>query len=1445
MPQICKARIVNFHYNNGHRLIPDLCFSFEGEDRKAMDTLISLTNGGGKSVIVQMLLQPILPRVKLDQRRVESYFTRPTDHSFILLEWSLEDSTDRLLTGIAISGRGGEMDEQRGRRVQYYTFLARYGQKGAPEDIVNLPLSTRKKREFQVVPFDFVKEQARKQSSRLQWFREDRQLDYRRQLNSYGISTDEWRNVIAAINQREGGLSNYFEQFKTSSRLIDELLLPCVEKKLKAGAPEGEDSSLETLLLNFARDYAAVEEQVRERDRALELEQELKACSEELQPVHAQCERCEAVQGQMRGFAAQLRRLRSEQLLKQEQAQNALADCEEQARRIAQERSEDQYYQAADESAAALTVLEEAWERWEQSGASVKRIQHRITVLECAQLFEQLTRLDGERNALKETLQALEGDTDLKEQVERLRFTVWTLASDALERTRQEMDALTRERETLRSQVDSLTAEQTKQNRELETARAQFNRLEGAVKHQREGLLRQGEALGSALQIRLDGSVSSKTLEEEATREQQGLNQCQTERESCEEDIRRTEEQLDSLREQSSEAAGNLRELRRDYQRAQESYRVFREQEEALCALLRRYGIDESRCFSDQPRTELRAMLEETRLTIHQRNQQRELLLRQMEAVRRGSLHIPDVVTEFLQNSRISYQTCEEYLKNWKQPDRVETLLQRYPLCAYGVILTDEAFQKLTTDLRPDWLPAAVPVFTYEDLDAMLSGQAEPGPAALACYSERYFADSEGFYDTLEHSADLLEQEANQLRDRVAQMEADLRTVEGFSYPPGHGDRLREHCTSLLEAVDDQASACAALDEEQTAAKVRLNESRKTLRRLEQDLRRQERRVEDYARLSRLAEEYSAALEQLNEAEHQVRSLTRRVNQTQKTLEQRKTELEQTTTLLRDCEGRAGEYQRLCAKTEGAESAPLAEGELEALSAELERLEQKQDSSVNRVRRELERCIADNERTQRELARKKLDKAEYSEVRYSETERDEAEEQCSAAKKLHAERTDTYQTAKDEHTRKKAVEEERRKAVREPLLPREALQYDYERREKALADARDRAGRELREARRVEAQIDRIWERCEEYDRQFAEAEAAEFALDKDFTAQWRGLCRSWEDEARKREQLDQSFRKRLSRDEDHFREDDSFRRLFHSALELLERREQKRSDVYYTLFEQFGHKIEDTQRLIVQLNTELGTLERKRRELEKQFCYEGQQLYTNLKRLAESSRVKVEGRKTAIPMVQINLPEEVDPQVARARITQELHQGLEGLLAQMKQEQLTQVQLMNVVRPLCRSRALLNSYTGQGELEVKVYKVDYNSRNSQYRTWKDTMVGNSGAEKFVSCFAVLVTMMNYTRSLGTALGRGKASSVLILDNPFGAITSAHLLEPMFRIAADFRVQMICLSDISKCDVTECFDSVIKATIKRNAFSNLELLEADNAELVERAFFRAEQVSLF
>jgi hypothetical protein len=87
--------------------------------------------------------------------------------------------------------------------------------------------------------------------------------------------------------------------------------------------------------------------------------------------------------------------------------------------------------------------------------------------------------------------------------------------------------------------------------------------------------------------------------------------------------------------------------------------------------------------------------------------------------------------------------------------------------------------------------------------------------------------------------------------------------------------------------------------------------------------------------------------------------------------------------------------------------------------------------------------------------------------------------------------------------------------------------------------------------------------------------------------------------------------------------------------------------------------------------------------------------------------------------------------------------------------------------------------------------------------------------------------------------------SVLILDNPFGALSSKHVLKPMFAIAEQYRVQMVCLSDINKTDVLNCFNLVIKAVVKKRPLSSNEFLTHEGNEQIEHGFYRVEQARLF
>lgn len=80
MPQISKIRIVNFNYNDGNRFIPDELYDLASPDTgKALNTLFNLNNGGGKTVLVQLMMQPVHPKAMAGGRRIEDYFhTRVT-----------------------------------------------------------------------------------------------------------------------------------------------------------------------------------------------------------------------------------------------------------------------------------------------------------------------------------------------------------------------------------------------------------------------------------------------------------------------------------------------------------------------------------------------------------------------------------------------------------------------------------------------------------------------------------------------------------------------------------------------------------------------------------------------------------------------------------------------------------------------------------------------------------------------------------------------------------------------------------------------------------------------------------------------------------------------------------------------------------------------------------------------------------------------------------------------------------------------------------------------------------------------------------------------------------------------------------------------------------------------------------------------------------------------
>ena len=87
------------------------------------------------------------------------------------------------------------------------------------------------------------------------------------------------------------------------------------------------------------------------------------------------------------------------------------------------------------------------------------------------------------------------------------------------------------------------------------------------------------------------------------------------------------------------------------------------------------------------------------------------------------------------------------------------------------------------------------------------------------------------------------------------------------------------------------------------------------------------------------------------------------------------------------------------------------------------------------------------------------------------------------------------------------------------------------------------------------------------------------------------------------------------------------------------------------------------------------------------------------------------------------------------------------------------------------------------------------------------------------------------------------------MDNPFAKTNAEHLLEPMFKIAEKYNIQLICFSGIGGSAVYNRFNKIYVAKVIEDKFRNKENVsfKSGTEETLEMTDFNInkEQISLF
>ena len=1460
MPQINRIRIINFSYNNDKRHILDQTFDFyRGEN-----ALVSLKNGGGKSVLVQLLMQPIIPMVCIQRRSIRDFFKKRRTPTYVMIEWNLDDKGGYLLTGIGMNARDTQVRENQDADfdVRYFTFTHQYRQAN-PFDIVHIPLISRDANQLIFLPYKeaarLIQEKSRDNKLQMAYFAQDDGEAYKNELSSFNISQDEWRNIIARINSDEGGVIEIFEKCKTSQQLMHEWIIKTVEKVIYKDREA--HKKLELMLENLVDEMIRNEQFIHEKALLEEFMDMLGTFSTELEDLVKGFDEQKGLEelstALHRYVGAAIERAQS----KTEGNLKSIDDGRVALKAIQLEERSLEYYRWADEAAKRAESLRCSQDKLSQIEGQLKEASRNWDIQKAAELLEEIGELLKELAGLEEDLARIKGESDSIEKIESFEYSLKTGYESRLLSVKEKAV-------TIQSTIESLKktiSENREAEKSLDSHLQRQNHRKGVLDNGVDDFKKREEKAKSRIEFTISrnlfGEADANELQKISHRlenEQQNLIR---EKQEFGKKLSENRTRLSAIKEEKTEIQHQKELQQKTAEGYEREIKVYEAAEESLKTVFLRNDLDfERRFYHSENKRDLELRSKELQDNQFSFRREAEEITKTLDSLSHGTLHVPDDFASLLEEHDFNFETGENYLR--KQPTDIrERLLENIPLLPYSFIMTQEEIERLK-DFCPDHpVYQLIPLISYNGLnDVFLSSgslvSAETGLSFVCLYNRKMLVaeDLEGYMAELAQDRENAREKAEHYTESVKTVHRDLEEFAAFKFEK---DTLHKISRVYEDAVRKQANLQNYHDKlvhEEETLRDSINKIYFSINRLDNEINESKTIVAEFDEYLHANTVYEADLKELAQWNDSIEKISAELRGIRSAI----------TSLIEKIRDYGDESKRLAVDEtmciqrlelyKNAKEAPLIEESIEVLEERLSTLRREINSTLERLNQDIQRKIKDKKRKEQELERLNLCLDDYAGVVFERTLLEKAENDVrnltNSKSIAQSEAMQCEKSSVEANTHMTVALEEVKKLSQEPTS-RQEIRMDFEKRKKEIQrfitekDKENQAIQsEIKNNSKIMSEIESLLD-VSKY------AANREYTVKINFIEDHKTIVKDLKQMRVRNTGMERKLNSSYGRMVLEYRDKNEHIANIFKGLDPVKQQSEQDTDKYYYLYERAVTQKEVLGDLIRIYANQLANLERNKFDMVTQSGLHATRLYEEIEKISRDSAIKIEGKSRPVSMLQINLEKpEID-----AKNNEKMRAYIESCISlvrdDMKKEKKKE-DIRKSINKYMSSWELLNVISDLSRLVIKAYKVDINANNSEHKTWEQVMKENSGGERFVSFFAVLAALMSYTRLNSRAeddFTRNRDTKVLIMDNPFGPISSEHLLKPLFEIAKKYNTQLICLTDLKQNSILNCFNLIYMLKIRNGTLGTNEYLEAEaqireDADLeydenLEKAIFRA------